>query len=45
MMWVRWCDGDDPRSYKFDMSEYNGVTPEHSWVLLRTDEPKKLFHD
>ena len=43
MMWAGWCDGDAPRSFKFDMSEYDGVTPGQSWVLLRTNEPQMLF--
>ena len=42
-MWVGWCDGDDPRSYDLEMSEYDGVTPDVSWVLLTTEEPKNLF--
>ena len=42
-MWVGWCDGDDPRCYDLEMSEYDGVTPDASWVLLTTDEPTTLF--
>ena len=42
-MWVGWCDGDDPRNYDLEMSEYDGVTPDVSWVLLTTSKPSEIF--